>query len=236
MTQHVHTSVHGSRWRWSVGLVVAVMLGLLGAVVGEPDPPTAEAADAAITLSPSPLDFGTHPIGTQGKVRSVTLTNRSGGALWLEEWKVDGALWDGGIFGPAYPDDQPSCPVLNQGHSIANGASCTLSVAFNPASTTDYRATLKVRVKPVGGGDWFSATTHEVPITATGIAAQLSFTPENFSFGDVPRGSGASTTVAVRNTTTGPVTITGVTTPDRYSTPRAAPADSRGGTSHWRRA
>lgn len=192
------------------------MLGLVfGAMLGQATGPAADAADPPIILSPTPLDFGTHPIGTQGKVRTVTLTNQSGGDLWLEEWKVDGAFWDGGIFGPAYPDDQPSCPVFNQGHSIANGASCTLSVAFHPASTADYSATLKVRVKPVGG-DFFSATTHEVPIAATGIAAQLSFTPQNLSFGDVPMGTGASKTVTVRNVTSGPVTITGVTSPDRY--------------------
>lgn len=215
MKNHAHTGTDVATRKRPLAIVVLVMLGLLvGAVLGVADAPTAEAADPPITLSPSPLDFGTHPVGTQGKVRSVTLTNQSGGALWLEEWRVDGALWDGGIFGAAHPEDQPGCPVLNQGHSIAAGASCTLSVAFSPTSTTDYRAALKVRVKPVGG-DVLSATTHEVPITATGIAAQLSFTPANFSFGDVPMGTGASTTVTVKNVTAGPVTITGVTSPDQ---------------------
>ena len=216
MNERAQTHTGRARLRTRGSLLVLSVLGLLVGAVGVlGNGPRAAAAEPPVTLNPSALDFGAHPVGAQSAIRTVAVTNQSGGDLWLEEWTVATAPWDVGIFGSAHPDDQPNCPVFNQGHPIAAGATCTLSVAFDPTSTVDYRATLRVRVRPVGG-EWFSATTHEVPITATGVTPQISFSPENFSFGDVAMGGGASTSVTVKNVSAGPVTITGVTSPDRY--------------------
>jgi hypothetical protein len=109
---------------------------------------TANVINPVATFSPSPLSFGTDPVGTTVK-SSITLKNTGGTTLTLGAFSLKGA--NAADFSAA-----PNCPA-----SLAPGASCTLSVSFTPSKTGARSASIVVTNNTQNGST-------QVNLTGTG--------------------------------------------------------------------
>jgi len=80
-------------------------------------------AVAAVTLSPTSINFGNQPVGTTSAPKTVTLKNSSSSAVTLTSIAASGDFL-------ASPSGSKPC-----GGSIAAGGKCTFSVTFTPNAT-----------------------------------------------------------------------------------------------------
>ena len=92
-----------------------------------------------ISLSPTRLNFGSHPVGTTTAARTVTVTNVGAMAVTISSAAVGGS-------------DPADFPIFSNtcGAAIAGGASCAISLKFQPTATGSRSATLVVNDD--GGG------------------------------------------------------------------------------------
>ena len=116
----------------------------------------------SVTLAPSPLNFGSHAVGTTSVAQHLTLTNGEAGFLAISTIS----------FGGANPGDFKQ--TNNCGAGIAQGATCTISVVFAPTAMGTRSATLSVN-------DSAGNTPQTVSMSGTGTApVTLSQTAINF--------------------------------------------------------
>jgi hypothetical protein len=91
------------------------------------------------------------------------------------------------------------------GTSLAVGASCTISLEFEPTATGNFTAGLDVNA---GGG----RGTQTVVLSGTGINAPYTVSPRSLAFGSVPHGTTSGIqVVTVHNTRTVALPITSIT-------------------------
>ncbi len=149
------------------------------------------------TVSPTSLAFGNELTNVPSTPKSITVTNTGTVALPVAS------------IGLSTLGSQPFSQTNNCGSSVAIGASCTINVVFNPASTGSAAATLSVNA---GGG----AATQTVALSGTGIVPTYTVSPTSLAFGneliDV-----ASAPKSITITNTGivalPITNIGLSTP-----------------------
>lgn len=141
-------------------------------------------APAAISLSPSVLDFGSVNIGGTS-YQSITVTNTGGGTL-------TGACT---VTGNGYST------TGNGAYSLAAGQSTTVTIAFSPLTSTTYSGTASFSGASV-------AATASLTGKGKAPSASVSISPASRAFGSVNVGSSKTTTFSVTNTYDGPVTIT----------------------------
>jgi hypothetical protein len=142
-----------------------------------------------LTLSVTSLNFGSSSVGTATAAQSVTLTNTGTGALTGLFATVTGA------------DPRDFRGTSTCGLSLAAGASCAVSLVFQPTAAGTRTASLDVL--GIGTG---SAQT--VTLTGTGTGGpQLVLSPASLSFGSTTVGtSTAAQTVTVSNPGTAALT------------------------------
>src|SRR5579864_7038419 len=85
-----------------------------------------------VTLTPSPLNFGSHAVGSTSTAQHLTLKNGETGFLAISNIS----------FGGANPGDFKQ--TNNCGAGIAQGATCTINVIFAPTAVGTRSATLSV--------------------------------------------------------------------------------------------
>jgi hypothetical protein len=149
-------------------------------------------------LSPSSLAFPDTQVGQTSAVQTLTLTNKTTGALTLS-FATSGNTADFVITN--------GC-----GGSLAGTSSCTISVSFKPTVASARSASLNITV---------NGAVTAVPLTGTGRRESASVSPALYSFGTVYVGLTKAADFTITNTGVGPLTITGTTTSGDYS---AAPS------------
>jgi hypothetical protein len=137
------------------------------------------------TVTPSSLAFNTVTAGSP-VTKAVTITNTGDAALDVTP-AITGATTDYTIAGT-------DCAKL------APGATCTISVTFNPTAIGSRTATLSIP------NDTTLPT--QVPLSGTGTGSTFSVSPNPVTFGTFSVGSTKSQTVGVRNTGTIPFKVT----------------------------
>lgn len=171
----------------STNLVVATGTGTLTV------PVSAFSEGAAVTVSPSSLDFGSVPTGTLA-TQQIQLTN---------EGNVASALTLPGAAAPFSVRDT-TCTT-----ALAAGASCSVTLGFSPAALTDYTATYTVSTG-------YSGLPVSMKGTGLGSALQASATSLNFSNVDVGSSSN-SQAVSIINAGTLPVAVSSVLVSGNFS-------------------
>jgi Putative Ig domain len=96
--------------------------------------PTAPASSPAVSLNPSSLNYGPQAVGTTSASQVLTLSNTGTGSLFINGVSIAGA--NALDFNRA--DDQ--CV----GISVAPGASCAITLVFNPVATGARTAALSI--------------------------------------------------------------------------------------------
>jgi len=133
---------------------------------------------ASASLSPTSLSFGNQSVNTKSGIRTATLTNGGKAALSLSGIAVTGA--NAGDFAQTN-----TC-----GSSVAAGASCTISVTFDPTASGSRSASVSFSDNANGSPQCLS-------LSGTGTAASASFSPSSLPFGN----QSVNTTSGVLTTT-----------------------------------
>ncbi|HEX4486251.1 MAG TPA: choice-of-anchor D domain-containing protein, partial [Terriglobales bacterium] len=131
---------------------VSAVISLTDNAPGSPQsiPVSATVIAPKATVSPSSLSFGNQTNHTTSAAKPVTLTNSGTGALTISSVSFSGSnASDFAVSGN-------TC-----GSSLAQGASCTISVTFTPSSKNSRSATLKIT-------DNAQSPTQSVPLSGTG--------------------------------------------------------------------
>ena len=146
-----------------------------------------------ISLAPTSLQFGNQNIGTSA-AKSIVISNQGNIALSINSILLTGdysATHDCGI-------------------SLAANASCTINVAFSPTALGTRSGNVTVSHDAAG-------SPHTVALSGTGTSAIVTVTPSSILFGNQPVNTGGLRGVTVRNTGTGPLTITDVSTTGEFA-------------------
>jgi hypothetical protein len=120
-------------------------------------------AQAAVSLSPSRLDFGNVTDGQSSQPKNVTLTNTGNAKLSITLISVTGA------------DPQDFSETNTCGTHVNAGAKCTIAVIFKPTRTGARSANLSIADNATG-------SPQSVPLTGTAQTSPLSFTPPSLTF------------------------------------------------------
>lgn len=102
-----------------------------------------------VELSPSSLNFGSQKVGTKSAPQTITLTNQGITSLGITQISI------GGINARDFAETN-NCPS-----SLNAGATCTITVTFNPSKTGTRKA--QVSITDHGGG-----SPQTVPLSGTG--------------------------------------------------------------------
>jgi hypothetical protein len=140
-----------------------------------------------VTLNPTSLTFATELVGVTSPAQNVTLTNSGTATLTITSITTTGDF----------------AQTNNCGATVAVGASCTISVTFDPT-------TINTRTGTVAITDNAPASPQTVALTGTGT--YVSWTPASLSFGSVTVGtSSAPQTITFTNNAKTALTIKSVT-------------------------
>ena len=142
-----------------------------------------------VTLAPASLTFAAQNIGTTSAAQTVTLTNGGTGTLTITS-----------IAASAQYAETNTC-----NGSVAQGASCTVSVTFTPTASGTVSGTITFT-------DNATASPQTLALTGTGNGAVASIAPVSVTFSSQPVGSTSATQkVTVTNTGNATLSITSVT-------------------------
>ncbi len=146
-----------------------------------------------VQLLPGALGFGDQRVGFPSTARMVTVENTGDGPV-----EIKTVVTSNGAFTVT-----PAGPFI-----LGPQDSESLSVVFNPSATGALTATLGITT------DDASQTVQPVTLTGNGVKPLLQLLPApSISFGEQRVNVAADRPLKVRNTGTGPITITGVSLP-----------------------
>lgn len=117
----------------------------------------------AVKLSPATLSFGNEPVGVPSNPKGVTLTNLGSTALAMNGMNFIGVEFSQNIYDYTQTN--------NCGSSLAGGASCNISVVFNPLRTGSRNGQLNV-------SDAEANSPQSVSVTGKGTAALVNALPQ----------------------------------------------------------
>jgi Subtilase family/Abnormal spindle-like microcephaly-assoc'd, ASPM-SPD-2-Hydin len=115
------------------------------------------------SFSPSFVNLGNQPVGTNGPTSSVKLTNTGTGSLSISSYSIAGG-------NSADFHVSSGC-----GGSLSAGADCTFSVYFNPVGAGPRKSSLRVND---------GAADSPQSILLTGVGTALSHSPASLDFGN----------------------------------------------------
>ena len=122
---------------------------------------------ASASLSPTGLSFGNQPVNAKSGTLTATLTNGGAAALSLSSIALTGA--NAGDFAQSN-----TC-----GTSVAAGASCTVSVTFDPTASGSRSASVSFT-------DNANGSPQSLGLSGTGTSATVSLSPSSLSFTNQP--------------------------------------------------
>lgn len=131
---------------------------------------TGTAVPTGILFSPTSLSWGNTVVGQSTSSKSVTLTNSSGTPLTIASITV----------GSDYAITSKTCPISPS--TLADGASCTISVAFRPMAQG-------LRSDVITVTDDNSSSPQQVPLSGTGVIGVGLFAPTSLAFPTTSVGS-----------------------------------------------
>ena len=131
---------------------------------------TGTAVPTGILFSPTSLSWGNIVVGQSSGSKNVTLTNSSGAALTIASIGV----------GSDYNIVSKTCPLSPS--TLADGSSCTITVAFRPQAQG-------LRSDVITVTDDNASSPQQVPLSGTGVLGAGLFAPTSLSFPTTALGS-----------------------------------------------
>jgi hypothetical protein len=143
-------------------------------------------------LSPASLTIGSQPVGAVSPPQTILLTNTGNAVLDVSSITVTGT------------NSADFSQTNNCGASVAAGASCTITVTFQPNAMGALSASVTVADIPFNG-HW------GVPVNGTGSTAAATFSPASLTFASENIGTaGGAQTVTMTNSGNAALTINSI--------------------------
>ena len=162
------------------------------AALGHPSSPGASVPGAGVlTPSSTSLSFGKIASGIFG-TQTVTLTNTGTSAVSISKATISGAAFT--IVG------------ANPSGSVPVGQSASVEIQFAPLSDSAVSGSLTITSNA-------SNSPLTIPLSGTGLQAQLSANPASVNFGTVAKGNSNSQTITLQNGGNSTLTFSQVTPP-----------------------
>ncbi|HEV2315532.1 MAG TPA: choice-of-anchor D domain-containing protein [Candidatus Acidoferrales bacterium] len=156
----------------------------------------ATAAMPAVGLANTSLNFGNVNVGGSTSQPPVMLKNTGSAALSISSIGITGT--DASDFA-----ETSTCPLASSG-TLAAGASCTISVTFQPTAAGPRTASVLI-------SDNANPPQQTIALSGTGATASVSLTPATLTFPTQNEGPpSAAQSVTLKNTGASPVTISSV--------------------------
>lgn len=156
-----------------------------------------------INFAPAAVPFGNVVVGGSSAATHVHISNNGTSTLNITSIALTGA--DLGQFNLTSAADgaTPACPL--GASPLAAGNTCNVDAKFAPTSTGAKNANLSVTDDAPG-------SPHSVPLSGTGVAPAIGFSPTAVNFSNVVvGGQSAVTNVQVSNTGTATLNLTSIT-------------------------
>jgi Abnormal spindle-like microcephaly-assoc'd, ASPM-SPD-2-Hydin len=156
-------------------------------------------AAPGIVLSPTSLAFSSQNVGGATAPQPITVTNNGSAPLVISSVTIVGT-------NPGDFSETDNCVASSPlAPAPAPTSTCTISVTFKPTATGPRAANVSV-------ADNASGSPQTVSLTGTGTAAGVALTPSILTFAGQNPGTPSSPpqTVTLRNTGTGPLTISSI--------------------------
>jgi hypothetical protein len=134
------------------------------------------ATQAQLTISPTPVAFGNVNVGSSA-MQNVTLTNPGNAPLNISAASITGSGYSMSLTAPA---------------TINAGQNSTFTVTFAPTSAGSASGSISITSNAPG-------SPANIPLSGTGVQAQIAASPTSINFGNVATGSSNSQTVTLRN-------------------------------------
>lgn len=157
------------------------------------------APEPLAALSRSSLGFGAQTVGIAGNPQAVTVSNAGGATLEVLSIAATG---DFGFDGCATP------------LSLAAGESCELAIRFLPTAIGERSGSVSISTNATGSPHAIALNGNGTPAPVPGIA----IAPASVDFGTIRAGSSAVTHLALTNTGTAGLSITGISTSSPHFT------------------
>jgi Abnormal spindle-like microcephaly-assoc'd, ASPM-SPD-2-Hydin len=155
---------------------------------------TGTSGTSTISLSPSSLAFPPTAVGGTSVAQTITVTNTGTTALTVSSYSFNGANASSFLI------TAKTCLT-----SLAVGASCTLSIAFDPTADGALTASLAAT-------DSASGSPQTVALSGTGGISTISLSPSSLAFPPTAvGGTSAAQTITVTNTGTTALTVSSYT-------------------------
>ncbi len=149
----------------------------------------------AAALSPTVVPFNDTNVGVAATAQTVTLTNSGSSTLTIAGVSLTGAN----------PGDFERTPTTC-GSTLAAGANCTISITFKPTAPGNRTATLTI----TDNANNVTGSTQTAALSGTGVGVPVAgASPSSYGFGLTNvLTTTAAKVVTLKNTGTGPLTIT----------------------------
>jgi len=153
-----------------------------------------ELQPTTLTWTPSSRTFNPQPAGTTSAAQTISLTNTGAQKLYV-----------------SIATTAPFTETDDCGGAVAAGASCSLSIAFSPASTGGFTGAVTLR-------DNAAQSPQTISVSGTGGVPSVTLTPSTLSFDSQQVGSSsAAQTVKISNAGDGPLTISSIAATGDFS-------------------
>jgi len=164
---------------------------------------TGSPGTGTLTFSSTSLTFPVTAVGSTSAVQTVSVTNTGSASV-----TISGTT----------PTDQNDFPIVSNtcsnGTVLATNSFCTLTIAFKPATTTGYSATVTITSNA-------SNPTQTIALTGTGPIPQATLSASTIAFATINAGTASALqSITITNGGTGPLTIASAvyagTNPDQF--------------------
>ena len=150
------------------------------------------ASTTGLSISPPTVTFGSQAVGTASAAQTNTVTNAGNSAVGISSIALGGTN----------PSD--FAQSTNCGSTVAAGASCTITVTFQPTATGTRSAEVSVT-------DNVSHSPHKVSVSGTGMASTVTLSPTSLTFASQTVGAAsAAQTITLSNSGNAALSVTSI--------------------------
>ena len=158
-----------------------------------------------ISFAPTGLSWNSTQVGQTAGTKSVTLTNNNSSAVTISSIAISSN----------FLLSSSNCPLAPS--TIAAGATCTLTAAFQPLSAGSLTGSITVI-------DSDPSSPQAIPLSGTAITGPILFAATSLSFSGVEQGqTSAAQTVTLTNTLSTPVTLASFQTLGQFAQTNTCP-------------
>src|SRR5579883_1078891 len=159
-----------------------------------------------VSFSPASLTWGKVNVGQTSGSKTITVTNNQSSSLAISYITT----------GPDFIQTGSTCPLAPS--TVPAGGSCTISIAFRPA-------TAGAKTELLSLTDNASGSPHSALLNATGTTGSLLFSPVSLSFAGVaPGNTSAPQQAMLMNQTSGAVALASISVSGHFAQTNNCPA------------